>query len=131
MNTLEIIIDGNKFSDLKSFYKEVDNVLTKDLQWETGHNLNAFNDLLYGGFGVHEYEEPIKLIWINCLKSKNDLGYDTTIKYLTKKLKKCHRTNVEYVRTELIEAKKHKGETLFEIIINIIKEHQHIELVIA
>ncbi len=37
---------------MEGFYDEIDRVLTKDLDWKTGHNLNALNDLLRGGFGV-------------------------------------------------------------------------------
>jgi RNAse (barnase) inhibitor barstar len=44
----EILIDGNNFDDLEGFYCEIDRVLTKDLTWKTGHNLNAFNDILVG-----------------------------------------------------------------------------------
>lgn len=51
-------------------------VMTKNSDWKTGHNSDAFNDLLRGGFGVHEYEEPIKLIWTNFSKSENALGKD-------------------------------------------------------
>lgn len=69
-----IFIDGNNFSTLEGFYSEIDNILTKGLDWTTGHNLNAFNDILRGGFGVHEYEEPIKLIWQHSDKSKMDLN---------------------------------------------------------
>jgi RNAse (barnase) inhibitor barstar len=70
----QLVINGNNFADLEGFYTEIDKVLTKDLDWQTGHNLNAFNDLLWGGFGVHDYEEPIAITWINFLKSKADLG---------------------------------------------------------
>lgn len=73
-----VVIDGNNFSDLEGFYNEIDNVLTKDLDWQTGHNLNALNDLLRGGFGVYEYEEPVKIIWINFPKSRQDLGEQLT-----------------------------------------------------
>jgi RNAse (barnase) inhibitor barstar len=55
MTRQEIIIEGKNFSDLGSFYDEIDRVLTNDLDWKTGHNLDAFNDLLRGGFGVYEY----------------------------------------------------------------------------
>jgi RNAse (barnase) inhibitor barstar len=131
MHTREILFDGNKFADLESFYNEIDNVLTKNLDWQTGHNLDAFNDLLRGGFGVHEYEESMKITWTNSLKSKNDLGFEATIKYLTNKLKTCHPTNKELISADLEEAKMHRGKTLFEIIIDIIKEHNHIELIMA
>ncbi len=77
MNKKTVTINGNNFWDLETFYNEIDRVLTKDLDWQTGHNLNAFNDLLRGGFGVYEYEEPVKLIWINFSNSKNTLGQET------------------------------------------------------
>ncbi|MBL7935696.1 MAG: hypothetical protein JNM51_07795 [Bacteroidia bacterium] len=49
----QIFIEGKNIKNLESFFEEIDRVLTKDLDWDTGHNLNSFNDLLYGGFGVH------------------------------------------------------------------------------
>lgn len=72
----EFIIDADNFSDLEGFYNEIDRLLTKDLSWKTGHNLDAFNDLLRGGFGVHKYGEPITLIWKNFKKSKRELGIE-------------------------------------------------------
>ena len=75
----EFILDGKKFNDMEGFYNEIDKLLTKDLDWKTGHNLDAFNDLLRGGFGVHEYEEPIIIKWINYEKSKKDLGNETIL----------------------------------------------------
>ena len=68
------ILDGNRFDSMEGFYCEIDRLLTKDLTWKTGHNLNAYNDLLRGGFGVHEYGEPIIIQWLNYEKSKRDLG---------------------------------------------------------
>jgi RNAse (barnase) inhibitor barstar len=72
--TKEIIIDGNNFATLTEFYDEVENKLTKGLGWKIGRNLNAFNDVLSGGFGIHDNEEQIKIKWINAGKSKADLG---------------------------------------------------------
>lgn len=94
-----IIIDGAKFSDIESFYNHIDDILTKDLDWQTGHNLDAFNDLLRGGFGVHEYAEPIKIVWKNSNKSRQELD--------------------EVIR----------GKTIFEVLIDIIRDHDHIEFV--
>ena len=77
----EFILDGNKFSDIEGFYNEIDKLLTKDLEWKTGHNLDALNDLLRGGFGVFD-DEPIKIKWINYEKSKNDLGNEMMLKII-------------------------------------------------
>ncbi len=73
-NKKKITSDGSKFIDLESFYDEIDNVLTKCLKWKTGHNLDAFNDLLRGGFGVYGHEEPIILVWKNFAHSTKLLG---------------------------------------------------------
>ena len=94
------ILDGNCFSDIDGFYDQIDKLLTKNLQWKTGHNLNAFNDLLCGGFGVHEYSESITIKWINYSKSKKDLG-DETILMLLEIMLDCDDTD-HNVKVELI-----------------------------
>ncbi|QIB69431.1 Barstar (barnase inhibitor) [Aminipila butyrica] len=76
------IIDGNNFSNLDGFFCEIDKLLTKNLDWKTGHNFNAFNDLLRGDFGAHSYEEPILLKWINYNKSKACLGNDIILQII-------------------------------------------------
>lgn len=72
-----LTIQGDNFSDMESFYHEIDRVFTKNLSWKTGHNLDAFNDILAGGFGVYEYGEPVKIIWSKFLESKKRLGDET------------------------------------------------------
>ena len=67
-------IDGRKFSNMKGFYQEVEAVFTDGLGWHIGDNLDAFNDVLRGGFGRHEYGEPIHIRWISYDKSIRDLG---------------------------------------------------------
>lgn len=94
------ILDGNNFSDMEGFYDEIDRLLTKDLKWQTGHNLDAFNDLLRGGFGVHEYEEPITIRWVNYAKSKKDLG-DETVLILLEIMLDCKQSGHD-VKVELM-----------------------------
>lgn len=67
-------IDGRKFSNMKGFYQEVEAVFTDGLGWHIGDNLDAFNDVLRGGFGRHEYSEPIHIRWISYDKSIRNLG---------------------------------------------------------
>ena len=45
-------IDGNRFSTLEGFYDEISRVLIPGPYW--GRNLDAFNDILRGGFGTPE-----------------------------------------------------------------------------
>jgi len=84
-----ITIDSSRFSSLETFYVEIDNTLTKNLGWETGHNLDALNDILRGGFGVYGYEEQIKMIWLDIKKAKSDLGQESVQKIL--EIIKSHR----------------------------------------
>jgi RNAse (barnase) inhibitor barstar len=123
-----VIIDGAVILDLSQFYNEVEKKLTFSLNWKIGRNLDAFNDILRGGFGVHEYGEKLELIWKNHNISKSNLGRDETIKYIQLKLKSCHPTNISSVLRELELVKEHKGETLFQIIIKIIIGHENIVL---
>ena len=64
-------IDGERFSTLEEFYEEISRVLIPNAKW--GHNLDAFNDILRGGFGTPD--EGFILIWENSAVSKRRLGY--------------------------------------------------------
>lgn len=92
-----IVIDGEKFSDLKGFYAEAGRVLSKNNSMPP-NNLGAFNDLLWGGFGMFEYGEPIELVWKNSQKSRNDLSA------------------------------RGRRESFFDILVGIIQEHARIDL---
>lgn len=67
MTTSEI--DGERFSTLEEFYCEVDRVMRLSA-W--GHNLDAFNDILRGGFGTPE--EGFTIRWKNHEVSKETGG---------------------------------------------------------
>jgi len=127
MEKQTIIINGDNFSDLESFYDEIDRVLTKDLDWQTGHNLDAFNDLLRGGFGVYEYKESIKLAWKNISKSKADLGLEATKKWYDRKIAENKIENQQFFKDKLKALTGNNGQTLFDIILEIISEQKHIE----
>ena len=124
----KIVIDGDSFSTLDSFYDEVERKLTKDLDWNIGRNLDAFNDILNGGFGVFDYEEPAVIIWRNSEKSRRELGWDETIQHLQRKLLRCHPSNKSSVEEDLRLARDQKGQTIFELLIDIIRTHNHLQL---
>ena len=124
----EIVIDGNNFSTLSEFYEEAEKKLTRGLDWKIGRNLNAFNDVLRGGFGVHQFGGPLKIKWINSDKSKKDLGWAETVKYIREQLTNCHPSNIPSIKKDLKKAENKKGEILFDIIVGIIRSHEHVEL---
>lgn len=78
----EVVLDGARFDDLDGFYNEMERLLTRNLNWKPGHNLDAFNDLLRGGFGVHEYGEPLRIRWLRYERSRELLGAETTLRLI-------------------------------------------------
>ena len=79
-------IDGNDFSTLKEFYDVISRVLIPGAEW--GHNLDAFNDILRGGFGTPE--NGFILRWRNHHVSQERLGYPETARQLGLMLERCH-----------------------------------------
>ena len=72
-------IDGSRCSTLESFYDEVARVLVSPgVFW--GRNLNAFNDILRGGFGTPE--GGFILRWMNSELSRQYFGYPETVRQL-------------------------------------------------
>jgi RNAse (barnase) inhibitor barstar len=121
-----IVLDGDKIVSLSTFYDETQRKLCPGFEGY-GRNLDAFNDILRGGFGMYEYGEPFRLIWNDAAKSRDALGYDETLRYLGDRLQRVHPSNVDSVKERIRPAKLHQGHTLFDDIIDIIKSHTHIE----
>ena len=48
--------------------------MTNGFDYKVGQNGNAFNDILWGGFGVHEYGEMLHIVWIYADESRQCLG---------------------------------------------------------
>lgn len=111
-------IDGASFDSLEGFFDEVGKCLGTS-PW--GRNLDAFNDILRGGFGTPE--GGFVLRWVSSERSRVALGYDATVKYLERKLQRCHPDNVAHVADELDAARRGEGPTLFDILLEIIRDH--------
>lgn len=124
----EIILEGNNFTNLEGFYDEIARVLTKGFDWEFGRNLKAVKTILKGGQGVHDYGDPIEIVWKDAAKSKNALGYKETVKYLKKQLKTCHFSERKTVLSDFEKAKKNVGKTMFDIVKEMMDGVENVEL---
>ena len=122
-----IVIHGGHFSSLAGFYKEISNVLMKDVDWKVG-TLDGFDDILYGGFGVFENKEEIEIIWKESQKSKEDLGFNATCEFYENKIRQGKPFNIELIQQKLDDLTEGKGQTLFEILVEIIESHRNIVL---
>jgi len=100
-----------------------------DEDWKIGQSLDAFSDLLYGGFGTIKSKEPVALIWLDQLKSREALGYKATKAYYEDKLKPDSPFNKSLFREKLAALENGTGETYFDILIEIITEHANIQLI--
>ncbi|MCJ7932424.1 MAG: ribonuclease inhibitor [Chryseobacterium sp.] len=122
-----IVINGGHFSSLGGFYEEISNVLMRDTDWKVG-TLDGFDDILYGGFGLFENGEKIEILWKESEKSKEDLGLKATQEFYENKIRQGKPFNVELIQQKLDELLDGKGQTLFDILVEIIQSHAHIEL---
>ncbi|QIY89568.1 ribonuclease inhibitor [Chryseobacterium gallinarum] len=122
-----IVIHGGHFSSLEGFYEEISKVLMKDTDWKVG-TLDGFNDILYGGFGIFESHEEIEILWEESEKSRKDLGLIATKEFYENKIRKGKPFNIELVRQKLKDLTEGKGQTLFEILVEIIESHRNIIL---
>ncbi len=112
-------IDGRNFSTLEDFYSEIGRLLIPGVSW--GHNLDAFNDILRGGFGTPE--GGFILRWKNSQVSRQRLGYPETVRQLELRLSRCHPLNRSFVAQDLARAKNKVGPTVFDWLIEIIQIH--------
>lgn len=124
----QLIIEGSSIHDIPSFYDEINRVFMAAENWKLGPSLDAFNDLLYGGFGAVENNEPVQLVWNNIESSKAALGYETTKRYYVEKLLPGSPFNKKYFQEKLEELNQGKGQTYFDILMEIIAGHPNITL---
>jgi RNAse (barnase) inhibitor barstar len=107
-----LTIDGAAFSDLDGFYEEVSRRLIPGADW--GRNLDAFNDILRGGFGTPE--GGLTLRWRNASLSRERLGYAETLRYLRRKLQRCHPSNIPSVEDgRRVREPRRRSDTLRDI----------------
>jgi RNAse (barnase) inhibitor barstar len=113
------IIDGSEFSTLEEFAEHFNShVLMGSYRWRG--NLDAFNDILHGGFGTPE--EGFRLIWEHSDLSRERLGHLETSRQLEFRQRHCHPSNRGAVAEQLQDAKDSKGPTVFEWIVEIIHD---------
>ena len=118
-NKKSAVINGSHFSDLSGFYNEVSNVFMKDEDWKVG-TLDGFDDILYGIQG--------EIIWKESEKSKQDLGFEATKVFYENKIKQGKPFNLELIQKKLDDLIAGNGQTLFEILIEILESHKNINL---
>ncbi|MDP0499977.1 MAG: barstar family protein [Verrucomicrobiota bacterium JB022] len=116
---LVLTIDGNDFDTLEGFFDVVSRDVIPGVSW--GRNLNAFNDILRGGFGTPD--EGFVLRWVNSARSVERLGYPETVRQLQQGLESCYPRNFSILENELAMAESGVGPTIFDWLVEIIHRH--------
>ncbi|MET9230759.1 hypothetical protein [Lentzea sp. NPDC003310] len=113
-----LVVDGALFTDFDGFAREFTKLLD-DHTWDG--NLDAFNDILRGGFGTPDLGWVFE--WRNSARSRVALGHPATVEWLEEVLRICHPANRDSVRTRIEAARRGEGPTLFDKIVEIIGHH--------
>lgn len=77
----QIEIEGNSINDIACFYEAINRVLMAEESGLIGHCLDAFSDLLFGGYGALQGAQSVALLWHHMDHSKHALGDQTTRVY--------------------------------------------------
>ena len=112
-------IDGRTFWTLEEFYEVISRVLVPGADW--GRNLDAFNDILRGGFGTPD--GGFVLRWKNAALSRERLGYPETVRQLRLRLRRCHPSNRASVAAKIQDAERGVGPTVFDWLVDILRVH--------
>ncbi|MBL7990582.1 MAG: hypothetical protein JNN25_04015 [Candidatus Kapabacteria bacterium] len=119
MEKTHYVVDGKTFETLEGFFDEMSRQLA--LNAESAKTLEDFEMMLQRAF--NDTSKGMVLVWKNHHLSKESLGFEETLRFLEKKLKACHHSEVLAVRKELTQTKKGNGVLLFNAIIKLLARY--------
>ena len=125
----KIIIEGKNINNIETFYEEVNRVFMLHENWKIAQSLDAFNDMLYGSFGEIKGKEKIQLIWKDMEQNQKSLGFQTTLEFYQNKLQSPEIFNHKFVLSKINELYNDVGFTFFEIVLEIIADHDNIIII--
>lgn len=115
-----------RFDTLTGFYTALYRVIPFLPDYKPAYNLDALHDVLYSGFGKH----PVVLIWKHAHKSRQDLGIQTTRDFYQIKIDIGKPYNIQWANKKITALENGKGETLFEILLDLFSDHKNIKLIL-
>lgn len=113
-----LTIDGGQFDDFEGFVARFSGLLD-DFEWRG--SLDAFNDILRGGCGTPD--GGFEFRWLDSQRSRDVLSWPATLRWREDTIARCHPSNVPRLTAELEAARRGRGTTLFDWIVEIIERH--------
>ncbi len=121
---LTIYLDGSTITSIPSFYKQINEQLMQEEDWQLGESLDALDDVLYGGYGKWKDYDLLEIVWKDIAVSERALGIDATKAYYEAKLGAGSAYNQDFVKEKLKQLEEGTGQTYFEIVMEIIESHR-------
>ena len=113
-------IDGRHFGSFEEFAIHFGANVLGGTPW--GESLNAFNDVLRGGFGTPD--GGFRLVWENSALSRERLGHAETARCLECAAQASRDVAFKQVLEDLARAARHgEGTTVFDWIVEILRNH--------
>lgn len=127
MKTLRI--DGAAVHDIASFYDELNRVFMADVEWQLGASLDGLNDMLHGGYGAIDTDEPVRVVFGDDRQLRDALGVEATRRYYLAKLAEPERFDSALFGARLQALEAGEGPTYYEIVREIFADHPEIDVV--
>lgn len=121
-------LDGRQISDLSTFYDEFELQVLRGTSW--GRNLDALVDVLRGDFGP--IPSKFRIVWRHSETSRIALGYAETACEFTKRSSDAKwSSGRERFAKRAADAMEGMGPTLFDDLVEMLRESEAVELVLA
>ncbi|MGW8885175.1 barstar family protein [Streptomyces sp. NPDC055749] len=118
--TVTYVIEGSEVTGLDRFWEVIGEAVNGPGGY-FGRNLDAFADCLSGGMGTPD-DDDFVIEWRDHARSAESLGHPETARYLRRAAQRAHPTSRVLIEAELAEALEGRGATLFDRLVEIIRE---------
>lgn len=119
-------IEGAGITSITDFYAEINRVFMKGVDWQLGENLDALNDMLYGGYGAAANSDEITVVWKDHAVAQRALGTDATKAWLEAKLRAPETFNISFITEQLAALLAGRGQTYFELLVEVFEQHPRV-----
>ncbi|MFC0205117.1 barstar family protein [Novosphingobium soli] len=123
------VIEGSAITGIAAFYDEINRVFMAGEDWRLGESLDAFDDLLHGGFGALPAGRPATIVWKDMDASRAALGRAATLALLRARLPERTQFNGAKISDQIAELEAGRGTTYFDVVMAIVADHPAITVV--